>query len=162
MVTHHDGTPVEERALNVYIKLQRAADAVTKRCRTFRDAGLTESQFGALDAIYHLGPLHQKEIGEKILKTDANTTTVVDNLEERGLVERRRDPDDRRCYLIELTDKGTRTFESVFQAHVDRIVEVFDVLSDDEQEALARLCKKVGTHEPDNVNTSDSNGGAPS
>ena len=149
MPTKFDGTETEERALNAQITLQRAADAVQKNCKTFREADLTASQFGVLDALYHLGPMHQKDLGEKTLKSDANTTTVVDNMEERELVRRERDPEDRRCYLVHLTDRGRELFASIFPEHVDRIVEVFSVLSAKEQQSLIELCKKLGTYDPD-------------
>lgn len=156
MPTKFDGTETQERALNAHITLQRAADAVQKNCRTFREEGLTASQFGVLDALYHLGPMHQKDLGEKTLKSDANTTTVVDNMEERELVRRERDPEDRRCYLVHLTDRGRELFASIFPDHVERIVEVFSVLSAEEQETLVQLCKKLGTHDPDRENDTGS------
>ena len=47
-------------------------------------AGLSTSQFAVLDALLHLGPLCQKDLGEKILKTSGNMTMVIDNLEKGG------------------------------------------------------------------------------
>jgi MarR family 2-MHQ and catechol resistance regulon transcriptional repressor len=157
MATKHEGSKREKRALNTFITLRRAADAVSKQCRTFRDAELTESQFGALDALYHLGPLHLKEIGEKILKTGANTTTVIDNLEQQGLVRRQQDPDDRRYVRVSLTEEGEELFELTFPEHVDRVVEVLDVLTAEEQKTLARLCKKLGKGQSNQTESNHSN-----
>ena len=67
---------------------------------------LTESQFGTLEALYHLGPLCQGEIGQKILKSSGNMTMVVDNLEKRGLVQRQRSQQDRRQIEVSLTRPG--------------------------------------------------------
>ena len=51
------------RALNTYTKLMRAAESITARThRHLSSKGLTISQFGVLEALYHLGPLSQKEI----------------------------------------------------------------------------------------------------
>ncbi len=144
MATKYNGSKKEKRALNALITLQRAADSVGDRCRTYKDANLTDSQFGTLDALYHIGPMNQKEIGKKNLKTEANMTTVIDNLEERNLVERKPDPDDRRCHVVSLTEKGKELFESEFPEHLDRVVEAFDVLTIQEQNTLIQLCKKVG------------------
>ncbi len=156
MSTKFDGTETEERALNVQITLQRAADAVQKNCRTFRAEGLTASQFGTLDALYHLGPMHQNKISEKNLKTEANMTTVIDNLEERDLVKRKQDPEDRRCHLVCLTENGRELFESIFPEHVERVVDAVDALTADEQETLIRLCKKLGrANEESNADTDD-------
>ena len=49
---------------------------------------LTAPQFGVLEALYHLGPLCQKDLAAKILKSSGNMTMVIDNLEKRDLVRR--------------------------------------------------------------------------
>ena len=74
--------------------------------RPLAEAGLTESQFGVLEALLHLGPLHQRELAEKILRTNGNVTLVVDHLEKRGLVRRERGSADRRYIKVHLTDAG--------------------------------------------------------
>ena len=151
MPTAFQGTELEQRALNAFIKLLRAAESVSSFLQDGRiRAGLSISQFGVLEALYHLGPLCQKELGQKILKSSGNITTVIDNLEKRHLVERRRLETDRRYFLVHLTDEGRQLIAGVFPEHVQRIVERFSVLSEDEQEQLALLCKKVGvTAEPE-------------
>ena len=98
MPTHHKGTESETRALNAFIKLMRATESVSSRLTNIlQGEGLTISQFGVLEALLHLGPLSLRQIGEKILKSGGNITTVVDNLEKHDLVERRRCPEDRRA-----------------------------------------------------------------
>jgi MarR family 2-MHQ and catechol resistance regulon transcriptional repressor len=68
-------------ALNTYTKLMRAAETVTGRVgRTMTAAGLTISQFGVLEALHHKGPLCQRDIAAKILKSTGNITLVIDNL----------------------------------------------------------------------------------
>ena len=70
-----------QMALSAYVKMLRATDAISERLsKTWKNAGLTISQFGVLEALYHLGPLCQKEIAKKILKTTGNITMVIDNL----------------------------------------------------------------------------------
>lgn len=55
MTTHYSGTQTEQNALDVYIKLERAAAAVSERInRHLGDHNLTISQFGVLEALYHL------------------------------------------------------------------------------------------------------------
>lgn len=146
MATHHQGTPSERRALDAYIKLSRAANAVEARInRPLSDIGLSISQFGVLEALYHLGPLHQGDLAGKILKTSGNLTLVIENLAKRGLVERTRDPSDRRYVQISLTEKGRRLIDGIFPRHVGRVEAAFGELTADEQETLARLCRKLGT-----------------
>ena len=145
MGTRYEGTAAEKRALNAFIKLVRAAQSVSGRVEShFSRIGLTVSQFGVLEALYHLGPLNQKTLAKKILKSTGNITMVLDNLEKCGLVERIRDDQDRRHYSVRITAKGSALIASFFPGHVGRIVQELSALSKAEQDELGRLCKKVG------------------
>ena len=145
MGTHFRGSQQETTALNAFIKLVRAAGSVSGRVEaSFSEIGLTVSQFGVLEALYHLGPLYQKDLAAKILKSTGNITMVVDNLEKRGLVERVRDEEDRRHYFVRTTTEGNRLIRSFFPGHVKRIVREMGRLSRAEQETLGKLCKRIG------------------
>lgn len=145
MPTQYDGSAEERRALDTYIKLSRAADAVTTRINAhLLQHKLTISQFGVLEAVYHLGPMQTSELGHKILKSSGNMTMVVDNLEKRGLVRRQRRPDDRRCILIHLTKHGESLVADLLPTHVAGVVDAFAVLTPEEQHQLADLCRKLG------------------
>ena len=145
MPTRYRGTDEEVRALDAYIKLLRASESVTARLgRPIGEAGLSWSQFGTLDALLHLGPLCQKDLGEKLLKSSGNITMVVDNLEKRGLVRRERDTTDRRYVTVHLTDEGRRLIETLMPEHVAALREEMSFLTPEEQEQLGRLCRKLG------------------
>ncbi|GFE60946.1 MarR family winged helix-turn-helix transcriptional regulator [Geobacter sp. AOG2] len=136
------------RALNTYTKLMRAAESVTSRVgRTMGASDLTISQFGVLEALLHKGPLCQRDIAAKILKSTGNITLVIDNLEKRGLVRRERTNEDRRYLTIQLTEHGLELIQDVFTRVEAAIVEEMQVLTNDEQEALGGLCKKLGIRE---------------
>jgi MarR family 2-MHQ and catechol resistance regulon transcriptional repressor len=146
MATHYHGTKEQTRALDAFIKLSRATASVSTRINAhLSDHDLTASQFGVLESLYHLGTLFQAQIAEKILKTTGNVTHVIDHLEARGLVERQRNGDDRRYIAVHLTTAGRVTVENILPTHVQGVVEAFACLTPDEQEELARLCRKVGT-----------------
>ena len=133
------------RALNTYTKLMRAAESVTRRVhRVLSTPKLTLSQFGVLEALHHKGPLCQKDIAAKILKTTGNITLVIDNLEKLGLVRRVRDSDDRRYLSVHLTDSGADLIAKVFTDVEAAIVAEFASLTEEEQELLGSLCKKLG------------------
>ncbi len=149
MSTHYKGTEEEIRALDVFIKLNRACDSLGVRLAasaTLED--LTVSQFGVLEALYHLGPLCPGELGQKLLKTSGNMTLVVDNLEKRGLIERIRSAKDRRQIKIHLTETGAEMIGRIFPTHLRAIVEEMSVLTAEEQQDLSRLCKKLGKGKP--------------
>lgn len=150
MGTRHRGPEAEVRALNTYIKLLRAADSVTARLQPrLSEAGLTTSQFGTLESLLHLGPMSQKELGRKLLKSGGNMTMVLDNLERRGLIRRERGPCDRRVCTIHLTPEGEALIREIFPDHARAIASQFSVLTPDEQEELGRLCRKLGLGDPE-------------
>jgi MarR family 2-MHQ and catechol resistance regulon transcriptional repressor len=133
------------RVLNTYIKLKRCAESLSARLVERNTIGdLTFSQFGVLEALYHLGSLTQGEVSAKILKSGSNLTTVIDNLERDGLVRRERDTKDRRVIHLHLTEAGRRKIEAVLPGHIAALVEEFSVLSASEQELLGTLCRKLG------------------
>jgi MarR family 2-MHQ and catechol resistance regulon transcriptional repressor len=145
MSTHYKGSRTELRALNSFIKLIRAANAVSNDvANTYTAAGLTESQFGVLEALLHLGPLHACDLAAKLLSSGGNLTLVLDNLEKRSLVRRERGVEDRRFITVHLTLQGRTLIEELFPRHVAGVVARFAVLSASEQEELSRLCRKLG------------------
>ena len=148
MRNRYQGNKTEIRALKTYVKLMRAAESVTARIhRHLSSTGLTISQFAVLEALYQLGPLSQREIGKKILRSSGNITMVIDNLEKNGLVQRKRSETDRRFYIVHLTDKGYHLINKIFPPHAAMIAEDLGVLTAKEQEDLGRLCKKLGLSE---------------
>lgn len=147
MPTHYRGKPDEVLALDTFIKLARSLNAVQTQVipPLQKEFGITESQFGILEALYHLGPLSLGQLGEKILRSGSNITTVVDNLERDKLVRRVRDEADRRVQMVHITPRGEALMERCFHIHVARVTKRIGVLTRDEQRELGRLCKKLGT-----------------
>jgi len=142
------GTEDEVRALSALINLARAAELMAShQSRNVADDGLTLSQFGVLETLHHLGPLSQKELSEKLLKTSGNMTMVVTNLEKRNLVSRERRKDDRRCNRVGLTARGRRLIRRVMPAVVKSITADMSRLTQAEQGQLRRLCRKLGKQE---------------
>ncbi|MDR3561152.1 MAG: MarR family winged helix-turn-helix transcriptional regulator [Negativicutes bacterium] len=146
MVSNYRGTKTATLALHTYVKMMQAAELVTGRIhRHLTTTGLTITQFGVLEALYHLGPLCQRDIAAKILKSCGNITHVLDNLEKRGLVERRRDSDDRRYYTVHLTESGQGMMSDVFPCHEAAVLGEMAVLTPSEQREFIRLCRKLTT-----------------
>lgn len=145
MPNRHRGSEAERRVLDSYVKLSRAlasVDAVVHR--PLSDDGLTVSRFGVLEALLHHGPLNQRELGRKILKSGGNISLVVDHLERDALVRRRRPEGDRRSVRVELTETGRACIERVYREHVARLVRAFAPLDPTELTTLAALAKRLG------------------
>ena len=145
MPTHFTGSRVERRTLDTFIKLTRCTNSLLSRLAERHTIGdLTYSQFAVLETLYHLGPMTQGEVSQKVLKSGSNMTTVIDNLERDELVRRERDANDRRVIYVHLTEAGSDKLEAVLPGHVAALVDEFKVLSASEQETLGELCKKLG------------------
>jgi MarR family transcriptional regulator, 2-MHQ and catechol-resistance regulon repressor len=149
MGTHYKGTSREVLALDGFIKLMRATDSIGAHLsRHTEAAGLTLGQFGVLEALLHLGPMSQRDLGAKLLRSGSNVTVVLDNLERRGLVRRTRRKDDRRAIEVALTADGRRLITGLFPKHARLITRLFGALSSREQQRLGRLCKTLGRNIP--------------
>jgi MarR family transcriptional regulator, 2-MHQ and catechol-resistance regulon repressor len=158
MPTHYRGDPRTVLALDTFIKFTRAANALENRLVRRGNMGdLTMSQFGVLETLYHLGPLCQGVISAKLLRSTGNITLVLDNLEKRGLVERKRETSDRRQVTISLTPEGEAQIQAIFPRQAATITDEFNVLTPEEQTELGRLCKKlgIGKLESSSIHTSD-------
>jgi MarR family transcriptional regulator, 2-MHQ and catechol-resistance regulon repressor len=134
----------EALALNTYIKLMRATESVSARAHLVLPEGVTLTQFAALEALYHLGPLSPSTLAGKLLRSGGNLTLVVDNLARDGLVDRARDTQDRRHVRVSLTAKGQKLIGTLFPKVAASIAREFSVLSAADQTHLAQLCKKLG------------------
>jgi MarR family 2-MHQ and catechol resistance regulon transcriptional repressor len=145
MPSHYKGSASELRALNAYINLTRATNMLNSTLAAQLEAqGLSVSQFGTLEALFHLGPLCQHEIADKLLKSGGNITMVIGNLEKRGWIRRERVPGDGRMIRIHLTPAGRRRVARILPAHVAAITGAMGNLSNGEQDALRALCRKLG------------------
>lgn len=145
MGTKYRGDEDEVSALNAYINLVRAAEAVMKRAHAYVSSqGFGPSEFGVLEVLRYCGTLSQGELAKKLLKTCGTVTSNVDALEEKGLVRRERSPGDRRVIHVSLTRQGSALIERLFPLHARAVATQFLVLSRTEREILRRLCRKVG------------------
>ena len=138
--------PRTRLALGGFVKLRRAVNSLTARLNPVlqQEHALTESQFGVLEALWHLGPMPQARLCEKLLVSGSNLTTVIDKLEKRALVRRAPNPEDRRAYQVTLTAPGRALIAAAFPAHAARVAALLGALTQEEQRALARLCRKLG------------------
>ncbi|MEN8376594.1 MAG: MarR family transcriptional regulator [Gemmatimonadota bacterium] len=145
MVRNSRETARRRRALNTFVKFMRAYASVTARLEPeITKHGVTRTQFEVLEALLHLGPMNQRQLGEKILSSKGNITTVLDNLERDGLVERRPVEGDRRQKLVALTAAGRKRIRRIFPRQADAIVREFGTLTSEEQRTLGELCRKLG------------------
>jgi DNA-binding MarR family transcriptional regulator len=88
--------------------------------------------------------LRMNELAEQILYSKSGFTRVVDRMEDAGLVRRERPENDRRSFLVVLTDEGRKTMETARRHHRHGIEQHFSRhLSDADVKALTRAFEKV-------------------
>lgn len=132
-------------ALSMWVKLARAFSVFSKRTvEQIRTFGLTEPQFGVIECLGHLGNLPLGDLSSRMLMSCGNATVIIDNLEKEGLVERIREKKDRRVIKVGLTEKGQKLFDEIFVQHAEYVAELASVLTEEEQENLSFLLKKLG------------------
>jgi MarR family 2-MHQ and catechol resistance regulon transcriptional repressor len=126
----------------VIAKSYRALSLVAER--SIANTGLCLTDFVALEALLHKGPLTISEIQDKVRLASGSMTAAVDRLEKLGLVVRKFTPSDRRARVVELTAEGKRLAASSFERHAKDFEALMSVLSQKEKEQLYKSLKKLG------------------
>jgi len=132
------------RALLAYRRLRRASRVLERQTNAWvLEQDLTPSQFATLAALHEDGPQCPSALARTILRSNANLTLVIDNLERRGLVRRRWVPGDRRQRRVHLTRAGKARARALLPAYRQRVRRLMALLASAEQEHLSRLCRKL-------------------
>ncbi|MFA9455857.1 MarR family transcriptional regulator [Halalkalibacter sp. APA_J-10(15)] len=127
--------------------LSRASIWLSKHSdRQISKHGLTTTEFAVLELLYHKGTKPLQQIGEKILTSNANTTYVIDKLEKKQFLKRKRCSTDRRTIYAELTDAGRSFIEDIFPEHEQVIKDATAGLSEEEMLQAIELLKKIGLY----------------
>lgn len=112
--------------------------------RLFKDHLSSEAQFNVLMAIkYADGKLTQKDLSDKLLVDKSNVTGLIDRLEKSGFLCRKKVPEDRRSYHVELTTVGARLVDELDERYMDRVGEIMSEFSHAEVNELMRLMGKI-------------------
>jgi MarR family 2-MHQ and catechol resistance regulon transcriptional repressor len=132
-------------APRLWLVLSRCHRALSRIAeRSIEEAGLCLTDFAALEALLHKGPLTITEIQSKVLLASGSMTAAVDRLEKKGLVKRGPVPSDRRAKVLDLTVEGRRVVEGAFGRHAAELESAMAVLNAGEKRRLYALLKKLG------------------
>ena len=133
--------------IHLWLVLWKAYDSLRQHAeRHIQSLGLCLSDFGVLEALLHKGPLPVNAIGSLVRLTSGSITAAVDRLEEKGLVERRGDPGDRRARVVHLTAAGRKLISAAFADHETAMAEAASGLTPAERAEALALLKKLGLH----------------
>ena len=104
---------------------------------------VTPSQSRALNVLERHGALRPGELAEHLRIAPRSATEVVDDLQERGLVERRPDPADRRATLVALTAAGAEVSAAIRTARQAEADRFFGSLSEQDRAELTRILRTL-------------------
>jgi MarR family 2-MHQ and catechol resistance regulon transcriptional repressor len=136
---------VHVEAPRLWLVLARCHRALSRIAEhSIEKAGLCLTDFAALEALLHKGPLTITEIQGKVLLASGSMTAAVDRLDNKGLVVRTPAPSDRRAKMLDLTPAGRRVVETVFRRHAAELEAAMAVLSPSEKRQLHALLKRLG------------------
>ncbi len=107
------------------------------------EPGLSGKHFGCMATIANEGPLNQQKLGDRLRVDRTTIVALVDELERRGLVTRRRNPEDRRAYALEATGEGRRWVKRTSAALARAESALLEGLEPAEREELIRLLQKL-------------------
>jgi len=127
----------------VFLKAFHALAARAQESLDLGESGLGDSDFRVLEVLLHKGPLPVNTIGPKVWLTPGSISVAVDRLEKSTLVTRK-NTDDRRVRLVELTPKGRTLITKISREHAAAMEKVAGILSKEERLVLLRLLKKLG------------------
>jgi len=134
--------------VEVFDALQQSAMITAREVYRFLPRyNLSVSQFRTLETLYNQGPLCQKDIGEHIVKSTGNMTTVIDGLEKKSLARRVRDKNDHRRYNIELTTEGEKLVKKILPEQTRAIKQVMEKLPQEDLNHLKKSCGIVNGNE---------------
>jgi DNA-binding MarR family transcriptional regulator len=135
------GAPAHARAAYLLARVGRTQSA--RFAERMRSLGLRPKHFALLNAIALAHGASQQELGGQMGLDPSGLVGAIDELEGMGLVERRRDPADRRRYAVGLTADGGATLRRARRLVTDNARELLGPLDDAEVETLVELLGRV-------------------
>lgn len=107
---------------------------------------ITPEQFVVLNKLSEQDGCSQRDLAECVFKDTATLARMLDTLERKGVVERRRDQEDRRQYRVTITDKGRDLIEQLRQLVHEHKQRTFSCLSSEELDQLMGLLARLRHH----------------
>ena len=123
--------------------LRRANQRHTEIFFNMMPPDLTPTRLAAMAKLLEKGSLSQNELGRMTAMDIATIKGVIDRLRQRKLIQSKKDPNDARRQLIELTEKGRKTIEEALPIAREVTAKTVSPISPAEAEQLVALLKKI-------------------
>ena len=140
--------PLSKRRLKMWIRLLGVTRAAESHLREFLRVqhDTTLPRFDVMAALYRRREgVTMSELSRLLLVSNGNATTVVDRLENDGLVRRTPSETDRRTVFVALTPEGLRQFEGLATQHEAEVGRLFANVSEADLDILTDILKRMGS-----------------
>jgi DNA-binding MarR family transcriptional regulator len=126
-----------------FLLSQVGAHSSARFAERLEPLGLKPPHSGILRALDQAGGLSQQALGETLCVFPSRLVALLDELEERGLVERRDRPGDRRSYALHLTDAGREALGQIARVGRQHQDDLCAALDESEREHLAGYLRRI-------------------
>ena len=126
--------------VRMWLHLNRIRHTVTRRLAGHLERyDLTLAQFGVLAQLQAVPGISQQRLADWLFVTKGNMVGLLNRLEDRGLVERRPDPEDGRTHVVCLTEHGAELAARVVPEHEELVVACMGLIAPEDQRTLHQL-----------------------
>lgn len=137
---------MDDRSSTTLVAMRRILRATEISARALaRETGLTTAQLLVLQAIAERGASTPKAIASETGVSQATITALIDKLEGKGFVRRRKSDQDRRQTFVLLTEEGARTLAEAPDPLQDLFVKRFELLPDWERSMILAALERVAS-----------------
>ena len=126
-----------------FLLAQLGAHAASQFAERLGVLNLSLPDAGILRLLRIAAGLSQQELAAKLQIHPSRMVAILDNLEKRGLMERRANPDDRRLYSLHLTEDGVETLERIGKVAREHQDALLSALNSEERDELAALLARI-------------------
>lgn len=130
-----------------FLLSQVAAHASARFTARLEPLGFKPAHAGILGVIREADGLSQQALGERLGMFASRLVGIIDEMQGRGLVERRNSQSDRRSYALYLTEAGRAALDQIGQVSRDHQNEIFAALSDAEKGQMAGFLTRIAANQ---------------
>jgi DNA-binding MarR family transcriptional regulator len=140
--------PFRSRRQEAMLAIVRTADVLKRRWRVAEEFGVTGQQYNVLRILRgaHPEPLPTMEIASRMIENTPGITGLLDRLEEKGMVQRARDADDRRCSRCSITAKGMKLLAEMDEPINQSEEAALSILDGKDVDRLIDILEQVRPH----------------
>jgi MarR family transcriptional repressor of emrRAB len=135
--------------IKTLVELIGFCSKVSEKCtQNLGKSSLSDGQFVVLMLLKHFGSMKPSELAAKAGITRSAITVVLDGLEGKGFVVREHQQQDRRSWIISITDAGLAEFQAILPEQTKWLSQILTILDEEEFKAFSVLVTKICSQNP--------------